>query len=148
MSYPGPTRSGPALGGVGGAVLERGGQALQAELSARLPADRKYVDPGTVVRTGPGSLPVQHILHAVSIDAFYDTSTGLVADTIQKALIEASGLGARTVALPALATGYGPLSIAEFGYALRQALDQGPYHPIEELRVVLARESDLHALGL
>ncbi len=136
-------------GGVNGAILQRGGSDVQAELRSYLAQrDKTAVVAGSVVRTGPGPLQVSHILHAVAIDAFYDSSTELVSDTIRNALAEAGELGAHSVALPALATGYGPLSVAEFGCALRQALDQGPYRPIEELRVVLAKEASLQELGL
>jgi O-acetyl-ADP-ribose deacetylase len=129
-------------GGVNGAILLRGGEGVQRELHDALRrAGRAWVDPGTVVRTGPGPLRVGHILHAVAIDGLYRSSVALVQATIERALAEAALLGARTVALPALATGYGPLSIREFAEALRSALARGDV-PIEELRIVLWREDE------
>ena len=82
-----------------------------------------------------------HLLHAVSIDGSYASSVELVRQTIARALSEAAGLGASTVALPALATGYGPLMISEFAEALKGAI-RGTFDPIEELRVVLWREDE------
>src|SRR5262249_32274181 len=85
---------------------ERGSDELQRFLHA---SGKKTVAPGTVVCTGPGSLPVKWILHAVAIDPSYDSSVALVTETITRALTMARDLGARTVTLAALATGFGPL---------------------------------------
>src|SRR6202034_3461934 len=82
----------------------------------------RHVEAGTVVRTGPGSLPVKHILHAVAIDPSYDSSVELVTNTITKALEQARDLGAKVVSMPALATGFGPLTMEDFAIALNQAL--------------------------
>src|SRR5829696_8678307 len=90
-------------------ILRPKGEDVHAELQQYLPATRpRMVAPGTVVRTGPGSLPVKHILHAVAIDPSYDSSIDLVAGTIVTALSQARDLGAGTVSMPALATGFGP----------------------------------------
>lgn len=64
-----------------------------------------------------------------------------VRETVSRALALAARQGAATVALPALATGYGPLSIRQFAEGLRAALS-GQYPGVEELRVVLASEDD------
>ena len=126
-------------GGVNGALLLRGGKAIQSELDAHLASLRiTHVAPGTVVRTGPGPLAVKHILHAVGVNVFYESSVDLIQRLLEAALKEASNLGVRSVATPALATGYGPLSIAEFGAALKGAI-LGEFPGIEELRVVLRR---------
>lgn len=129
-------------GGVNGAILARGGKDVQNELDQYLKQiGRPAVDRGTVVRTGPGPLPVKHILHAVGVNAFYESSPDVIAALLKKALTEAASLGAKTVATPALATGYGPLTMAEFARGLRAAA-AGDYPGIEELRVVLRHEDD------
>src|SRR5262245_51322271 len=86
-------------GGVNLAIMVRpDGELVYEELQRHLrTAGKRYVEPGTVVCTGPGSLPVKHILHAVSIDPSYDSSVDLVADTLARALTMARELGARTV---------------------------------------------------
>lgn len=123
-------------------ILKPKGEDVHAELQTYLPATKpRIVAPGTVVRTGPGSLPVKHILHAVAIDPSYDSSVELVADTISTALAQARALGAKTVTLPALATGFGPLSMLDFGAALKQALARD-WTPIQHLKVVLLKEDD------
>jgi O-acetyl-ADP-ribose deacetylase (regulator of RNase III) len=122
-------------------ILRPQGELVYDELQRHLHASgRRYVEPGTVVRTGPASLPVKHILHAVSIDPSYDSSVALVADTIERALTLACELGARTVTMPALATGFGPLSMQEFSQALSRAAARD--WPLEVLKVVLRNEED------
>src|SRR4051812_35285418 len=83
-------------GGVNLKIIVRPrGDFVYEELQAHLRAiGERFVEPGTVVRTGPGSLPVKHILHAVSIDRSYDSSVELVTGTIIRALTQALDLGA------------------------------------------------------
>src|SRR5262245_415544 len=130
-------------GGVNLAIILRPrGELVHEELQRYLPDTHpRVVPPGTVVRTGPGSLPVKHILHAVPIDPSYDSSIELVANTIITALTQARELGAKVLSMPALATGFGPLTIDDFAQALKQAtaLDWSPF---ETLKVVLRQEAD------
>jgi O-acetyl-ADP-ribose deacetylase (regulator of RNase III) len=127
-------------------ILRPQGEVVHEELQCHLrAAGGRYVEPGAVVRTGPASLPVRHILHAVSITPSYESSVGLVAATIGKALTQARELGARTVTLPALATGFGPLSMEEFAEALSRATVQD-WSPLEALKVVLLREEDANTV--
>jgi O-acetyl-ADP-ribose deacetylase (regulator of RNase III) len=130
-------------GGVNLKIIVRPqGEFVYEELQRYLPSTgERHVEPGTVVRTGPGSLPVRHILHAVSIDRSYDSSVELVANTIVNALTQARALDARTVTIPALATGFGPLSMEEFATALSRAIARD-WSPIEVLKVVLRHEDE------
>ncbi len=124
-------------GGVNGAILARGGQSVADELAAWLvPTGRFWVPAATVVRTGPGPLGVKCILHAVAIDGHYQSSPELVAETLGKALDMAVAEGARTVATPALACGYGNLELAGFVEGLRLVEPRA----LEELRVVMLRQ--------
>jgi O-acetyl-ADP-ribose deacetylase (regulator of RNase III) len=134
-------------GGVNLAIILRPrGEVVHEELQRYLPATQpRIVHPGTVVRTGPGSLPVKHILHAVAIDPSYDSSVELVASTIITALTQARELGAKVVSIPALATGFGPLSMLDFATALRQATNRD-WTPLETLKVVLRNEEDAQAV--
>lgn len=127
-------------GGLNGEILGRGGLAIQQELHAHLEKTRRrFVEPGTVVATAPGPIEgVRHIVHAVAIDVWYHSDADLVARTIANALTLAAELGARTVALPGLAMGYGRLSAEEFGRGLAMAVGH-TYEPIEEFRVVLSK---------
>jgi len=130
-------------GGVNlGIIVRPQGELVFEELQQHLrESGKKVVDPGTVVCTGPGSLPVKNILHAVSIDPSYDSSIELVTKTIITALSMARELGARTVTLAALATGFGPLLMEDFAAALEPALTQD-WKPLETLKVVLKHEHE------
>jgi O-acetyl-ADP-ribose deacetylase (regulator of RNase III) len=129
-------------GGVNGAILMRGGQAVQDEIQAHLrSAGRTAVEAGTVVRTGPGPVCAKHILHAVAIDPFYGSSVELVKQVFESALGAAASLGAITVAMPMLATGYGPLTAEHFGLALADAIRRD-WSPIEHLTVVVRGDDD------
>ncbi len=129
-------------GGVNGAILMCGGQAVQEELHEYLrSAGRTSVEAGIVVRTGPGPLGVKHILHAVAIDPFYGSSVELVKQSVESALSIARSLGAITVIMPMLATGYRPLGTEQFGIALSDAVRRD-WSPIEHLTIVVRREED------
>jgi O-acetyl-ADP-ribose deacetylase (regulator of RNase III) len=134
-------------GGVNLAIILRPrGEHVHEELQRYLPTTLpRIVAPGTVVRTGPGSLPVKHILHAVAIDPSYDSSVELVARTIIAALTQARELGAKVVSIPALATGFGPLTMEDFATALKQATAHD-WTPIEALKVVLRNEDHADAV--
>jgi O-acetyl-ADP-ribose deacetylase (regulator of RNase III) len=123
-------------------ILRERGEFVHEELQRYLQGTgQRYVEPGTVLRTGPGSLPVKHILHAVAITPSYDSSVELVANTIVTALTQARELHARTITIPALATGFGPLSMEDFATALNRATTRD-WSPLEVLKVVLLREED------
>ncbi len=130
-------------GGVNlGIMVRPQGELVFEELQRHLQSlGTSYVDPGTVVCTGPGSLPVKQILHAVSIDRSYDSSVDIVSETIIKSLEHARQLDARTITLPALATGFGPLTMEDFAAALQTATDHD-WSPLETLIVVLKEEID------
>ena len=130
-------------GGVNlGIIVRPKGEDVYEELQRYLrDSGKETVEPGTVVCTGPGSLPVKRILHAVSIDPSYDSSVELVGYTIVRALTMARELDARVVTLAALATGFGPLLMDEFAAALRQAL-VADWTPLETLKVVVRHEEE------
>ena len=133
-------------GGVNGAILLRGGESIQEELHSYLRRlGRSHAEPGSVIVTRPGPLAFCHILHAVAVDALYGSSVELVAGTIGRALTMAHELSARSVAMSALATGYGPLTISEFGQALRLALSRCG-EPCEHLTVVVRKHEYVVAL--
>jgi len=64
-----------------------------------------------------------------------------VAETIVKALTRARELGARTINLAALATGFGPLLMTDFASALKQAM-QHDWTPLETLKIVAKHEEE------
>ena len=112
-------------GGVGGELLLRYGQDVQYELRRYLQSRKlRYVQPCDVVPTYGGATPYRVVLHAVAIDAFYDSSPEWITTTITKALQMAAEHGVERVALAALATGYGRMPLAEFATGLRPLLKE------------------------
>jgi O-acetyl-ADP-ribose deacetylase len=128
-------------GGVNGAILTACGPTIQDELHAHLKQrGTSAVPAGTVVRSDPASLPFKHILHAVAIDPFYDSSIELVRSTLSKALEMAVVLGATSVALPTLATGYGPLSVSEFGDCVAPLVKNPSFASLSVIIVVRCKD--------
>lgn len=110
-------------GGVGGAILLKYGDAMQRELHGHLRENGlKFVPRGTVVPTSPCGSPFQKVLHAVAIDAFYESSPEVIQTILSQCLSMSEDLGAKTIVIPALATGYGHLKISEFAAGVRPLL--------------------------
>lgn len=109
-------------GGVNGEILLRCGPKIQTELHQHLVSrSLEQVPPGTVVVTESDKLNFKHLVHAVAIDVFYDTSTEIVTKTLCAAWEQAAHLG-QYVVMPAIATGYGRLPLEEFGKAFSDAV--------------------------
>jgi len=130
-------------GGINGEILLRGGEDVQHQLHDFLArTHRRFVAAGTAVVTGPGPLRnFKHIVHAVAIDAWYQSSRDIVAAAAGNALEEAAKLGASTLAMPGLAMGYGRLPAKEFAEGLKAALEQD-YPPVTAVTVVLRNSED------
>lgn len=111
-------------GGVGGAFLLRYGDAMQQALHEYLSANNlKWVPRGEVVSMPPCGSPYKAVLHAVGVDAFYDTSAEVVTAVATKALQMAAELSASKVALAAIATEYGRLSLDDFAAGIRPVME-------------------------
>ena len=82
--------------------------------------------------------PFQYVLHAVAIDAWYESSPDVVACVLGRAFRMASQLQAKKIAVVALATGYGHLSMASFARGLRESTAYIT-QPIEEVSVVVRK---------
>lgn len=109
-------------GGVNGAIAERCPE-IQEELHLWLEANYKTaVATGSAVKTSAATLPFDHIIHAVAIDPFYDSSLELVSKTLVAAFGLAIELEAATVSMPTLATGFGPLDVDEFAFAFKKSV--------------------------
>jgi O-acetyl-ADP-ribose deacetylase (regulator of RNase III) len=127
-------------GGVGGAILARGGDSIQSELQSYLVSlGRPVVDAGTVIVTDSGSLPFRQIFHAVAIGPHYDSSIELVRETLELCFERAAALGARSIAMPAVATSYGQLSILSFAKAVAPLIARD-WPPLEDVQLVMFTE--------
>lgn len=129
-------------GGVNGAILASAGQQIQDELHAYLKQQGTSAIPaGSVVPSEAGVLPFRLILHAVAIDPFYDSSIELIRRTVATALEMAVERDAKTVSMPTLATGYGPMSIADFGRAVNPLKSDSRFHELAVTIVVRTEEA-------
>ena len=105
-------------GGVNGAIFAKCGDGIQAELREhQCLAGKPDLPAGSVVRTSAGPLAFRHIIHAVAIDPFYDSSIEIVRDTLIAVFDLALKLKVSTIPTPTLATGYGRMTIEDFGAA-------------------------------
>jgi O-acetyl-ADP-ribose deacetylase len=102
---------------------------------------RKHVDPGTVVVVKPTGTPYRAIIHAVAVNAFYESSPALVRSLVRSSLLAAAESGARTVALTALATGYGKLRMSEFACGLVDVVAED-FSPVQEVTIVVRGADD------
>ncbi|QDV24551.1 macro domain-containing protein [Aureliella helgolandensis] len=128
-------------GGVNGAILSAVGPPIQEELHAHLRSQGiSSVPAGTVVQSSSGNLPFDCILHAVAIDPFYDSTVDLVRHTVVTALELAIKAGATTISTPTLATGYGPMSIADFGTAVAPLASESRFDGLSLTIVVRSEE--------
>jgi O-acetyl-ADP-ribose deacetylase len=134
-------------GGVGADLLARHGPAMQAALEQIVrQRTRHFIPQGEVVPYSDASLPYRAVLHAVAIDGWYDSSPLIVERTVAAALRMAAGYGAIRVALAALATGFGHLSLAEFAEGVRPLLVQD-FPPVEEVSICLLEDYRVRELA-
>jgi len=133
-------------GGVGGAFLLRYGPAMQEALHRYLAEHGiRHANRGEVVSMPPCGSPYQAVLHAVAVDGFYESSPEVIAAVTRQALSQAANHSARRVALTALATGYGRMSMAEFAKGLRPLLGE-EFPPLEQVVLGLRSTSDVEEL--
>lgn len=137
-------------GGVNGEILMRGGEDVQKELYRyKESKSLKVVPEGTVVKTSAGPLTCKYLLHAVAVNGAYESSKELVVklvSSIMQMLQDDSDVS--SVAIPALGTGYGNLTIADFSEGIK-SIDFDVYDSISEVKIVFYNQEGLdEALGV
>ena len=133
-------------GGVGGAFLLRYGAAMQDSLSGYLSEQGvKHVERGDVIAMPSLGSPYRAVLHAVAVDGFYDTTIEVVTEVIRKCLRMAADHGAKTVAMSALATGYGRKPIEFFAAAVESVIAED-FPPVDCVIVGLRSSHDVDSL--
>lgn len=105
-------------GGVDGAIHAAAGPALAAECRRlRRTTHRAGLAVGDAVATGAGDLPCRWVIHTAGPNRHRgETDPALLASCFVRSLQLAEGLGARSVAIPAVGAGiYGwdPVTVAE-----------------------------------
>ncbi|MFH0241380.1 O-acetyl-ADP-ribose deacetylase [Streptomyces sp. HK10] len=135
-------------GGVDGAIHRRGGPEILAECrSLRASRYGKGLPTGRAVATTAGRLPARWVIHTVGpVFSREEDRSELLASCHRESLRAADGLGARTVAFPAVSTGvYGwPLEDAA-----RIAVEtvRSTRTSVEEVRFVLLGERAYRAFA-
>jgi O-acetyl-ADP-ribose deacetylase (regulator of RNase III) len=134
-------------GGVGADLLARYGNAMPTVLHEVVQKRNPHcVEQGEIIPyTGP-EIPYRIVLHVVAIDGWYESSSEIVTDVTQRALQMAAAKGAKKVALTALATGFGHLTLAEFGKGITPLLNAS-MPPIEEVVICLLLDFEVAELA-
>lgn len=112
-------------GGIGALLLRRGGAAYQRELNGRARAafGEKPAPRGSLLLAGCAGLGFRNVIHVVSLDVFYETTPEVLSGCMRDVLLLAEEQGARSIAVPAFATGYGRFDMTGCGKAMRAGLD-------------------------
>jgi O-acetyl-ADP-ribose deacetylase (regulator of RNase III) len=139
-------------GGVDGAIHRRGGPAILAE--CRQVRASRYPDglpTGQAVATTAGELPARWVIHTVGpIWSASEDRGHLLRSCYHESLSVAAGLGARTVAFPAISTGVYGWPLADGARQALAAVRSGPAELVE-VRFVLydaaAYDAFSHAVG-
>src|SRR3954462_10859895 len=95
-------------GGVAGAIARAGGPAIQSESDAKAP-----IGLGEAVETTAGSMPARWVIHAATMEMDFRTDADIIERATRSTLAKAEGLGARSLALVAFATGVGGFPVHE-----------------------------------
>jgi O-acetyl-ADP-ribose deacetylase len=138
-------------GGVDGAIHRAGGPSILAECrEIRRTTHPDGLPAGMAVATTAGDLPARWVIHTVGpVYARSEDRSGLLASCHTESLRVADGLGARTVAFPAISTGVYGYPVEKAAGVAIQAV-RGADTRVEEVRFVLfgrdAYEAFEHAL--
>jgi O-acetyl-ADP-ribose deacetylase (regulator of RNase III) len=135
-------------GGVDGAIHRRGGPAILAacrELRAGQYA--RGLPAGQAVATTAGQLAARWVIHTVGpvYSATQDRSA-VLASCYRESLAVAAGLGAQTIAFPAISTGIYRWPLADAARIAIRAVRQAEHAPsVAEIRFVLFSDPALDA---
>jgi O-acetyl-ADP-ribose deacetylase len=117
-------------GGVAGAIVRAGGEAIQRESDERAP-----IELGEAVETSGGSLPARWVIHAATMEPGGPTSADVIRRATASTLRRADELGVQSLALVAFGTGVG-------GFPVEQAAAI----EVEEVRRHLAGDTSLERI--
>ena len=94
--------------GVAGAIKRQGGQVIEDEAVRQGP-----IPVGAAVVTGGGWLKARYVIHAAVMGQDLVTDADLIHQATINSLRQATDLGLRSIALPALGTGVGGFPVDE-----------------------------------
>jgi O-acetyl-ADP-ribose deacetylase len=117
-------------GGVAGAIVRAGGQAIQEESDRKAP-----IGLGEAVETTAGELPSEWVIHAATMELGGPTSAEVIRKATASTLQKAEDLGARSLGLVAFGTGVGGFPV-----------DDAARIEVEEVRAHLDKGSELERI--
>ncbi len=119
--------------GVAGALKKAGGADIEREALGKGP-----IEIGSVVETKAGNLSAKWVIHAAVMGQKLETSAEIVSRATSNALRLSERLGVKRIALPALGTGVGALSMEDCARAMRSGVESVlPLKSVEEIIFVL-----------
>ncbi|MFE2143610.1 O-acetyl-ADP-ribose deacetylase [Streptomyces sp. NPDC059456] len=129
-------------GGVDGAIHRRGGpEILEACRALRASHYGKGLPTGRAVATTAGRLPARWVIHTVGpVWSRDEDRSALLASCYRESLRVAAGLGARTVAFPAVSTGIFGWPMDDGARIAVETVRAAAAAPVEEVRFVLFDE--------
>jgi O-acetyl-ADP-ribose deacetylase (regulator of RNase III) len=134
-------------GGVGAQIVMRYGVAMQDALRAQIVnRNPRCAQRGEIFPYSGLEMPYRVVLNAVAIDGWYHSSPEAITEIVGRALNMAMEAGGRKVALTALATGYGPLTMPQFAQGI-EPLMNGPFHAIDEVVICLLLDFEVAELA-
>ncbi|MCL2489341.1 MAG: O-acetyl-ADP-ribose deacetylase [Propionibacteriaceae bacterium] len=134
-------------GGVDGAIHAAAGPALLEECRRlRQTTFKDGLPVGQAVATGAGNLPCRWVIHTVGPNWHRgQTDPALLADCFVNALLVGAGIGARSIAFPAISAGVYGWDIDEVARVATQAVRADPPVTIDLIRFVLFSVRDFEA---
>jgi O-acetyl-ADP-ribose deacetylase (regulator of RNase III) len=133
-------------GGIAGAIVRRGGNAIQAESDAWVRAHGEVTHAQPAV-TGAGSLPCKVVIHAVGPVWGAGGEDGKLRSAVTGALELADARGFTSIAIPAISTGIFGFPKARAAGVVFQAIgDFAAAHPassLQEIRVTILDDPTL-----
>lgn len=102
-------------GGVGSCLATKYGPQLQESLHSYLAkANRRHADQGEIIELVTDLMPYKNVFHTLPCDGFYNTNSEIVVSILSQCLDRCLDQKIRTVAMSALATGYGHFDRPQF----------------------------------
>ncbi|MGF1657129.1 MAG: macro domain-containing protein [Verrucomicrobiales bacterium] len=125
-------------GGVGACLVARYGEQVQTDLHQLLrQRNIKFADQGAVFQMVTEDMPYKRVFHTIPCDGFYNTTKEIVESVLRVSLRECIQAEVQTVALTALATGYGHLGFDAFFRIAAQVLADPEFAKIQTTTICL-----------
>lgn len=119
-------------GGVGGCLLKKYGPRVQETLHGYLAkTHRKHADQGEVVELVLDIMPYKNVFHTVPCNGFYDTDSAIVSRILRETLERCLQQNIQTVAMSAIATGYGHYDRPQFFRVAANVLNEESFSDLQ-----------------